>query len=811
MAVKKKKNGLDVNQLIANENLISTPVTDEIEDAMLTYAIKTIIDRAIPEVRDGMKPVQRRILYGAYEGKYLPDRKYVKNARIVGDVMGNYHPHGDGSIYSALTAMSQPWNYRYPLIDFQGNNGSYDGDDAAAMRYTEGRLDKKALTLLNDLDAKSVDFKPNYAETTEEPEVLPGLFPNLLLNGASGIATGYTTDIPSHQLGEVVDGIIELIKNPKAELDDIMQHIKGPDFAGGAYLVKNNAIRELYSSGKGSLQFKAKYEVEKHEESDNFQIVFTELPPQTNKPKLHEKLHELCIDKKVVPRVIDVRDESDGNKIRLVVELHKTGVPDIVINELYDKTPLQRNMTFIMRAIVNKTPKVLTLKEILEHYIEHRRDVVTRRTEFSLEQNRDKLHIQEGLKIVTDDIDKAIEIIKDSDEPEDAKAELMNYFKLSDKQAAQVLDIRLRQLTKLNKKDLEALINELKAEIAKLENILSGQVELDKVIVSELKWLKNTFNDERRTILIGETEAKKLDTVSGENAEPIALVLTSKNTVKHITLRALDDMFKNGLLKERNEIFIQGVKCKIDDEFILILNTGEYVKIEFSDLTSGLTCLNDKAQIKAIVIYDKSSPNKMLVTMTKQGIVKKVTMDGFSARLRRVAPFLQLQDGDEILAVRVINSNKDNIITIATKEGLVHRFFEQSFKETAAGGKGIDGIKLADKDEVVDFNITSQVDDEKSKIVLYCKHDDGTFGMKSMNLGEFKPKGRISQGIKGIEFIKKQPGQVTNLEICSGDFFVVDNKGCVVIQRFVKLPEHNRYNKAEPIIYEVATTKFFLE
>lgn len=811
MAAKKKKGGLDVDQLIANENTIKTNVTDEMENAMLVYAIKTIVDRAIPEVRDGLKPVQRRILYGAYDKGFLPTKKYEKNAKIIGEVMGSYHPHGDGSIYEALVNMSQPWNYRYPLIDFQGNNGSYDGDDAAAMRYTEGRLDSRAMTLLSNIDSKCVDFKPNYSETTEEPIVLPGLFPNLLLNGASGIATGYTTDIPSHQLGEVVDGIISVIKNPNSTLDDIMKHVKGPDFAGGAYLVNNGGIRELYETGRASIQFKSRYEVEKNEETDNFQIVFTELPPQTNKPKLVEKIHELCIEKKIIPRVIDVRDGSSGNETRIIVELHKTGVPDIVINELYDKTPLRRNLGYIMRAIVDKTPKVLTLKEIIEHYIEHRREVIVRRTEYNLQQAKDKLHIQEGLKIIIADIKKAIEIIVNADNPDIAKTGLMNHFKVSDKQANYVLDTKLRQLTKINKKDLDDLIKELQVEIAKYENILSGQIELDKVIVTELKWLKDNFNDQRRTQLIDEIAAKKLDMIGGENAEPIALVLTSKNTVKHITLRSLDDMFKNGSLKERQEIFIQGVKCKIDDQFLLILNTGEYVKIEFGDLTSGLTFLEDKTQIKAIIIYDEKVKDKMVVTITKMGVIKKTFMDGFKARLRRVAPFLQLQDKDEILSVKVIQSSKDNVITIATKDGLIHRFMEHSFSDTSAGGKGIDGITITSDNQVIDFEVTNQNDDLKSKVILYTKHADGTFGMKSIPLTEFKPKGRKSQGIKGIEFIKKQPGEVTNIVLCSNDFFIVDKKGNVIIQRFVNLPEHNRYNKPDIITIDIATTKFFIE
>jgi DNA gyrase subunit A len=815
MAKKKSKSGLDVNALIGNENIINSDISDEMEESYLTYAIKTIIGRALPDVRDGLKPVHRRILYGADQGGYLPTKKHVKNAKIVGDVMGNLHPHGDGSIYEALTAMSRPWTYRYPLIDFQGNKGSYDGDDSAAMRYTEGRLGKLALVMLRDIDNKCVNFKANYAETMDEPEVLPGSFPNLLLNGGSGIAVGYTTDIPSHQLGEVVDGIIETIKNPNIELTTLMQYIKGPDFPLGGYLVNNGAIRELYEKGKASLILKAKYVIEQNDESNNTQIVFTELPPDTNKPKLLEKIHEICIEKKDIPRVIDVRDESKGSDVRVVVELHKTAVPDIVINQLYEATPLQKNSTFILRAIVNQAPKILSLKEIIEYYIEHRREVITRRSQFILDKTKFKLHIQEGLKIVTSDIKKAIKIIEESDTTEDARQGLILGFGLSEAQANEVLEIKLRQLTKLNKKDIDNLINELNAEIASLENILSGQIEIDKVIIKELKDLKKEFNDERRTIIIDEQEAKKIEVVSGNN-DPIALILTSKNTIKHITLKALDDMFKNGALKERTEVFTQGLKCTMSDQFILILNTGEYVKIGFSDLMGNLP-IDEQAQIKAIITYNDSNPGRFVVVMTKKGIVEKIRMSGFKARNGKVSSLIQLEPNDEIIGARVLQQNGDsetddsNVITLATKEGIIHRFYFKSFKDTSAGSRGLPGISLGENDEVVSFDITDQNQDDNQKIITFVKFNDGTYGMKSMKLSEFKPKGRIAQGVRGVDFAKKQPGVVCDMVTCSNDFFTVDSKGNVTIYQFVKLPDYNRYNKPELIQNEVNVSKFFLE
>lgn len=812
MAKKKiSRTGLDIQALLANENIIQTDVTDEIESAMLTYAIKTIVDRAIPDIRDGLKPVHRRVLYAAWEKGYMPNKKYVKNALIVGDTMGSYHPHGDGSIYDVIVNMSQLWNYRYPLMDFQGNNGSVDNDAPAAMRYTEGRLDVKALELLKDIEDKCVNFRPNYSDTTEEPEVLPALFPNFLCNGASGIATGYTTDIPSHQLGEVVEAIIEVLKNPSATVDDLMKHIKGPDFAGGAYLIKNNKIRDLYETGKASLTFRSKHEIENNEENDNPQIVLTQLPPGVNKPKLVDQLYKLCIIEKKIPRVVDVRDESKDNGIRIVIELHKTAIPDIVINELYEKTQLQKNNTYIMRAIVNQTPKVLSLKEIIEYYIEHRRDVVVRRTRFILGKTRDKLHIQEGLNLVTNNVKKAIDIIQNSNTDKEVKKQLMAAFGLTEIQVNEVLEIKLRHLTKLNKSDILKLIADLKTEIANYENILSGQLEVDKVIISELRALKSKFNDERRTILIDKTNPQHLqNTALISSNEPIAVVLTSKNTIKQMTVSALEEMIKNKNLKERTEVFVQCLQCTMNDSFVLVFENGEYAKVDFSDIVGGLSGLETKSNIKAIVLYDKKLTDKCIVAVTKKGLIKKVPMTGLKARYRRVAPLLEIID-DSIIGVRVITMDENNIITLATKDGLVHRFFEKSFKETSAGGKGINGISLIDDNEVIDFDITNQTIDDDNRVILFTKHDDGTFGIKSMPLNEFKPKGRIAQGIKGIEFSKKSNGVVYGMVIAKDDFFVINNKGNVINIKLISLPLYNRYNKPDQMNDKATSRKFFLE
>jgi DNA gyrase subunit A len=807
---------LDIDEVIADEDIIKSSIKDEVESSMLTYAIKTITDRAIPDVRDGLKPVQRRILYGAYNNRYLPDKKHVKNAKIVGDVMGNYHPHGDGAIYGALVNMSQPWSYRYPLVNFHGNNGSYDGDSAAAMRYTEGKLSNISMNLLNDVENNSVKFAPNYSEELEEPTVLPGLLPNLLLNGTYGIATGYTTRIPSHQLGETIDGIIHFIKNSNCDIEDLMKHIKAPDFPNGGYLVKNGAIKKLYKNGKARLTFKAKYKIEKNEESGNEQIIITELPPITKKPKLVKKMHKLCVSKdKKIPNVVDVRDESEGEEVRVVIELHKSGVPDLVINELYDKTKLQKKLTYTMRAIVGKTPRTLNLKQMIDYYVEHRRKVVTNKTKHLLKKAEDKLHIQKGLKVVTDDIDKAIEIVKRSRKSSTARSKLMKEFNLSKEQAQKVLDIKLRQLTKLNKTKLDDLIRSLKKDIKRYKLILSDINELNKVIIGELKELKDEFNDKRRTEIINEKEAEELEIVS-EEANAI-LALTSKNRVKQISEDRMETLYNRGNYRERFDIFEQCINCHVSDEFIVILDNGRYVRVEFNDLIGDISFINqDKDKIKAIIPFNSSErkkdteDTKGILMVTKKGNINKVPISGFRARLGRKANLLKLDADDEIVSVRITDLNDDNIITIATENGVIHRFFEKSFKSTNAGGKGINGIDLRDEDRVVDLEVSKKENDENNKIVLFTIHDD-QHGMKSMELTKFKPKGRIAKGKIGVKFGKRKPGKLDKVLIVNDDFTVLGKKGAINEYKFNKLSNENEYKQPDMIDHKVITHKLYLE
>ena len=798
-----------IDQLIANENLIDASFSDELENGMLNYGMKTIIDRALPDVRDGLKPVQRRILYSSFMGGYLFNKKYVKNAKIVGDTMGNLHPHGDGSIYSAETAMGQPWTFRYPLIDFQGNRGNIDGDGPAAMRYTEGRLAKMSSTMLDDINEKCVNFKSNYSETMEEPEYLPALLPNLLANGASGIAVGYTTDIPSHNLTELIDGIIATINNKNITIAQLMEYIKGPDLPCGACLVNNEMIKQLYETGKASLTFKSKYHFEDNEESGNKQIVFTEIPPDVKKPSLVEKIYNLCFDKKSIQRVVDVRDESEGDGVRIVVELHKTAIPEIVIRSLFDSTQLQKNSTYIMRCIVDQTPKILNLKQFIEYYIEHREEVVKRRSVNLLNKAKNKLIIQEGYHIVLNNIDKCIDIIRNSDDSKGATSKLIDFFKINDIQASKILDLPLRTLTKLNQKDIENLINELNASIDEYTKIINDEKERNRIIISELKKLKKEYGDERRTELIDDIQIDVEDEIVNEsNNTPVAILLTNKGNIKHMSIEALETLEKNKVLKERTEIFTQCLKVKMADNFILILSDGQYIKVSFSDLLGNLDFIPKNTSVIKIIPFTNELQDKFVYIMSALGTIKKIKIENFKGKNLKLTPFFEIQEGDNIISVCMNDNSDDNIITLLTNDGLLHRFYDKGLKECTIKGKSMNCINLEDN-KVIDFKISKENDDEDTKLIVYSIHGE-EYSVKCSSLSEFKPKGRMSKGVKCIDYYKKSIGSVDKLLLLKEDSYVIDNKGNMISINLGDLEVSNKVSKPTMVEYNVKVTDFYL-
>lgn len=816
----KRKQKIDFDALLANEKIIVRDINDEMETASLNYAVKTIIDRALPDVRDGLKPAQRRILYAMHDLKLTPDKNYKKSANVTGHVMAKYHPHGD--TYGVMVNLANEFGIRYPVVDGQGNFGNpLDGEVAAAPRYTEARLHKQGLAMLKDVDKRVVDFKPNYSEEEEEPVVLPAGLPFLLINGATGIATGYTTEIPPHNLGEVVDGLLALIKNPDITVKELMNYIKGPDLPTGGDLIKTDDLLKLYETGQGSLKFRAKMHTEINEDG-NTQIVITELPPDVRKASVDksvgivEKLYQLCVQEKKIPRIIDVRDESTGKKdkktgkvenpVRIVIELHKTAIPEVIMSELYKKTALEKTKGYILRAVVNQAPQILSLKDMLVHYLNHRRDVVERRVRYDLDKAQKRLHILEGFKKVFLNMDDVIDIIRNTDDPE---TDLITKYQLSKEQTKAILDMPLRRLSKMEEDKVDAEIKERKDEIEMYEFILSDKAEIDAIITQELIQIKEEFGDERKTTIIDENELEnKMNNISDE---PMVAILTSKNAIKQIPESALNSMLDNGALRERQEVYIQGVKCNVSDEFVLLLESGEYARATFNDLIL-MDFIEDK-KIVGLFVLDQKDDKKHVIVMTKNGMIKKSKMSSFKARTKRVAPYINLADeNDKIIGFKISDGNElENTIVVVTKNGIVHRFSENSFTASNPGGKGVPGISpsiIEGGDEVVDFDIVKKDEDDKHIVVLYAKDNEGNASMKSMSLTEFIPKGRVSKGVVGAA--KNFKDSVYKIKVTKSDFIVIDKKGVVHKQMFVSMPIQNRYNKPEPIDFEPLAIDFYV-
>ncbi|MNM45975.1 DNA gyrase subunit A [compost metagenome] len=758
-----------------------------------------------------------------------PNKGFVKSAQIAGKVMGEYHPHGDS--YGVMVNLTNPLSIRYNVFEGQGNFGfPLDGDGPAASRYTEAKLHPHGMLMLQDVDKKVVDFRPTYTEKDEEPSVLPSALPFLIVNGASGIATGYTTDIPSHNLGEVVDGVLALIKNKDITIIELMKYIKGPDLPTGAYLINNDQILKLYETGVGSLRYKAKMEIETSEDGKN-SIIITELPPDVRKadveksPGLVSKIYNLCITEKKIPRVLAVRDESSSlededesgkkkkkkkgekeeSSVRIVIELHKTAIPEVVMADLYKLTQLERTTGYTIRAIVNQAPALLNLKEMLVHYLEHRRDVVLRRNQFDLDKAKYRLHILEGFKSVFNNMDDVIKIIRFHP---DAELELMTKYTLSKDQVTAIMNMPLRQLSSMNENKVDIEIQEKKDEIEMLEFIISNPSEIDAIIIQELKDMKANYSDARKTEIIEENSGISSTSLS---TEPMVSILTTKNSIKQIPESALNDMINNGSLKERTEVYVQGVKCKVTDDFVLILETGEYVKTGFNDL-AYIDYIDGKKIVGFFTVDQDEESNKNVIVMTKQGFVKKSKTSAFKARAKRTANYMDFESPDDkIISVKVTDGDEiNNTVVLSTKKGIIHRFSENAFKSTNPGGGALACISqdvIKDGDEIADFDIVKKDNDDKNLVILYIKEADDQFSMKSMSLTEFITKGRVSKGILGAA--KTFTGEVCKIKVTDDDFMILDKKGIVYKQKFVSIPIQNRYNKPNPLSFEPFIVKFF--
>ena len=757
------------------------------EKSYIDYAMSVIAARALPDVRDGLKPVQRRVLYSMIELNNGPDKPHRKCARIVGDTMGKYHPHGDSSIYGALVNLAQEWSTRYPLVDGHGNFGSVDGDGAAAMRYTEARLSKISMEMLADINKNTVDFVPNFDETEKEPTVLPARFPNLLVNGTSGIAVGMATNIPPHNLRETINGVVKIIDNriedKETQIEEILDIVKGPDFPTGATILGTRGIEEAYRTGRGKIKVRAVTNIEPMENGKN-RIVVTELPYMVNKAKLIEKIAELVKEKKV-DGITDLRDESDKSGMRIAIELRRDVNPNIVLNHLYKHTQLQDTFGVIMLSLVDNQPRVLNLYEMLNYYLIHQEDVVTRRIKYDLNKAEERAHILQGLMIALDNIDEVIKIIRGSRTTQIAKDSLMERFELTDAQAQAIVDMRLRALTGLEREKLENELRELEIKIAELKAILADEKKLLGVIREEILVIRDKYGDDRRTSIgYDEDDISVEDLIPNENT---VIARTNLGYIKRMTV----DNFKS---QNRGGKGIKGMQT-IDDDYIVDLlmtsthhylmfltNMGKAYRLKAYQIPEAgrtargtaiinLMQLQPGEKISAVIPVKEFSDRKFLFMTTKNGIVKKTPLIDFANMRKTGLQAINLKDDDELIEVKTTNNNRD--IFLVTKYGMCIRFNEKDVRKTGRTSMGVIGMNLEPGDEIVGMQMNNQGD----SLLIVSENGLG----KRTSIDEFKLQKRGGKGVRCYR-INDKTGYVVGVKAVNDDheIMMITNEGIII-------------------------------
>ena len=749
--------------------VISIDINKEMKRCYIDYAMSVIVGRALPDVRDGLKPVHRRILYSLQGLGLTPEKGYRKCARIVGEVLGKYHPHGDSSVYDALVRMAQDFSMRYMLVDGHGNFGSVDGDSAAAMRYTEAKMNKIAAEMLRDISKNTVDFIPNFDGEEKEPVVLPSRYPNLLVNGSSGIAVGMATNIPPHNLGEVIDGTIMLIDNPETTVLELMTAIKGPDFPTGATIMGKSGIRAAYETGKGRIIVRAKAEIE--EENNRHKIIVTEIPYQVNKAKLIENIADLVKDKKIVG-ISDLRDESDRDGMRIVIELKKDANPNVILNLLYKHTKMQDTFGVIMLALVNNEPQVLNLKQVLANYIEFQKEVVTRRTVFELNKAEARAHILEGLRIALDNIDEVINIIRSSKTTEIAKNTLIERFQLSEKQAQAILEMRLRRLTGLERDKIEEEFAELMKLIDYLNSILASEEKLLSVIKDELIEIKNRYNDERRTSI--EKVVNDIDIEDLIQEEEVVITLTHSGYIKRISADTYSAQRRGGrgiqAMSTKEDDFVEHVNIvSTHSDVLFFTNKGRVYKLRAYEIPDAgrtakgtniinLIAIEQDERIETVLSVKDDVNEGFLFMGTKQGLVKKTPLSEFKNLRKNGLIAINLRDGDELLKVKITRGDAD--IVIVTQDGNAIRFNETDVRPMGRTASGVRSINLRKDDIAVCMDIAVEGED------LLVISENG-FG-KRTPITEYKRQKRGGTGLITYKLSEKT-GKVIGATICKID------------------------------------------
>ena len=768
-----------------DKNLIDVNLTSEMKTSFIDYAMSVIVARALPDVRDGLKPVHRRILYGMNELGVTPDKPHKKSARITGDVMGKYHPHGDSSIYEAMVRMAQWWSYRYMLVDGHGNFGSMDGDGAAAQRYTEARMSKIALEMLRDINKNTVDFADNYDASEREPLVLPARFPNLLVNGATGIAVGMATNIPPHNLGETIDAVKLMMDNPEVTTRELMEVLPGPDFPTGALVMGKSGIHKAYETGKGSIVLRSRTEIEVTK-SGRERIVVTEFPYMVNKTKVHEHIVRLVQEKRI-EGITAVRDESNREGVRFVIEVRRDASANVILNNLFKMTQMQTNFGFNMLAIQNGVPKILSLRQILGAYIEHQTEVVTRRTIFDKEKAEARAHILEGLLIALDHIDEVIRIIRNSRTDAEAQAELMAKFKLSERQSQAILDMRLRRLTGLERDKIQSEYDDLVALIADLADILSKPERVATIIKEELEEVKRKFGDARRTeLMIGEVLSLEDEDLIEET--DVLITLSNKGYIKRLDQAEFTAQKRGGRGVQgtgvKDDDFVRElVSTSTHDHLLFFTNKGRVYRLkgyeipEYGRTAKGLPIVNllkldEGESIQTIINVEQDrSDEAYLFFTTRQGLVKRTNVAEFSNIRQNGLKALNLRDEDELINVFLTDGNTD--VIIGTKYGYSVRFNEAVVRNMGRSATGVRGVNLREGDKVVGASV---VTDQDEVLIITEKG----YGKRTM-ASEYPTKGRGGKGIKTANITEKN-GPLAGLLTVKGDedLMIITDTGVMI-------------------------------
>ena len=780
-----------------DKNLVNVNLTKEMKTSFIDYAMSVIVSRALPDVRDGLKPVHRRILYGMNELGVTPDKPHKKSARITGDVMGKYHPHGDSSIYEAMVRMAQWWSYRYMLVDGHGNFGSMDGDGAAAQRYTEARMSKIALEMLRDINKNTVDFVDNYDANEREPVVLPARFPNLLVNGATGIAVGMATNIPPHNLGETIDAVKLVMDNPEVTTKDLMEVLPGPDFPTGALVMGKSGIHKAYETGKGSIVLRSRTEIEETK-TGRERIVVTEFPYMVNKTKVHEHIVRLVQEKRI-DGITAVRDESNREGVRFVIEVRRDASANVILNNLFKMTQMQTSFGFNMLAIQNGVPKILSLRQILDAYIEHQKEVVTRRTQFDKEKAEARAHILEGLLIALDHIDEVIRIIRASETDQEAQAELMSKFKLSERQSQAILDMRLRRLTGLERDKIQSEYNELIALIADLADILAKPERVAQIIKEELDEVKRKYEDKRRTeLMVGEVLTLEDEDLIEES--DVLITLSNKGYIKRLDQDEFTAQKRGGRGVQgtgvKDDDFVRElVSTSTHDHLLFFTNKGRVYRLkgyeipEYGRTAKGLPVVNllkldEGESIQTIInVESERSDDAYIFFTTRAGIVKRTSVKEFANIRQNGLKALNLKDEDEL--INVLLTQEDTDIIIGTKLGYAVRFNQSSVRSMSRSATGVKGVNLREGDSVVGARV---ITDQDEVLIITEKG----YGKRTVAT-EYPTKGRAGKGMKTANITDKN-GQLAGLLTVKGDedLMVITDTGVMIRTNVANISQTGR-------------------